>query len=123
MKGDLRPVWCAAWPASMAVIRTNRRLRWPGGWDGSKRADLAGPGIGDYDEIDRVLPVGYQSLLTPRETQRAIFAVKDYIERGLCRELNPQMVTVPLILDADSGVNDMLDRDGSRTPVGAQRPA
>jgi aspartate--ammonia ligase len=27
------------------------------------------------------------------------------------------MVQVPLIVDADSGVNDMLDRDGSRTPV------
>ncbi len=24
---------------------------------------------------------------------------------------------MPLIVDADSGVNDMLDRDGSRTPV------
>jgi aspartate--ammonia ligase len=27
------------------------------------------------------------------------------------------MVEVPLIVDVDSGVNDMLDRDGSRTPV------
>jgi len=27
------------------------------------------------------------------------------------------MVTVPLIVDVESGVNDMLDRDGSRTPV------
>jgi aspartate--ammonia ligase len=26
-------------------------------------------------------------------------------------------VTVPLIVDVDSGVNDLLDRDGSRTPV------
>jgi aspartate--ammonia ligase len=83
-----------------------------------KIADLAGPGIGDYAELDRVLPEDYQSLLTPRQTQQAIFAAKDYIERGLCRELNLLRVTVPLIVDADSGVNDMLDRDGSRTPVG-----
>jgi len=83
-----------------------------------KRADLAGPGIGDYAELEHVLPGGYQSLLTPRDTQRAIFAVKNYIEQGLCRELNLQMVTVPLIVAADSGVNDMLDRDGSRTPIG-----
>ncbi|HCU97023.1 MAG TPA: aspartate--ammonia ligase [Actinobacteria bacterium] len=83
-----------------------------------KIADLAGPGIGDYAELARVLPEGYESLLTPRQTQQAIFAVKDYIEQGLCRELNLQMVTVPLIVAADSGVNDMLDRDGSRTPVG-----
>jgi len=26
-------------------------------------------------------------------------------------------VTVPLIVDAESGVNEYLDRDGSRTPV------
>lgn len=84
---------------------------------GDKRADLAGPGIGDYAELERVLPAGYRSLLTPRDTQRAIFAVKHYIEQELCRELNLEMVTVPLIVSADSGMNDMLDRDGSRTPV------
>jgi aspartate--ammonia ligase len=84
----------------------------------SKMADLAGPGIGDYTELAQLLPEGYQSLLTPRQTQQAIFAAKSYIEQGLCRELNLEMVTVPLIVGADSGVNDMLDRDGSRTPVG-----
>jgi aspartate--ammonia ligase len=83
----------------------------------AKRADLAGPGIGSYDELDRVLPTDYRSLLTPRQTQEAVFAVKRYVEDGLCRELNLQMVQVPLIVGADSGVNDLLDRDGSRTPV------
>jgi hypothetical protein len=83
-----------------------------------KMADLAGPGIGDYAELARVLPEDYRSLLTPRQTQQAIFAAKDYIEQGLCRELNLQRVAVPLILGADSGVNDTLDRDGSRTPIG-----
>jgi aspartate--ammonia ligase len=83
----------------------------------AKRADLAGPGIGSYDELVRVLPDDYRSLLTPRETQEAVFAVKRYVEDGLCRELNLQMVQVPLIVGAESGVNDMLDRDGSRTPV------
>jgi aspartate--ammonia ligase len=82
-----------------------------------KKADLAGPGIGNYEELERVLPRGYTSLLDPRETQRAIFAAKGYIEEHLCRELNLTMVTVPLIVDAESGVNDMLDRDGSRTPI------
>ncbi len=83
----------------------------------SKVADLAGPGIGDYDEIERILPSNYRSLLTPKETQQAIFAAKGYIEENLCKELNLMMVTVPLIVDAESGVNDMLDRDGSRTPI------
>jgi aspartate--ammonia ligase len=82
-----------------------------------KMADLAGPGIGDYRELEKILPNDYSSLLNPKETQKAVFAVKQYIEENLCRELNLMMVTVPLIVDIDSGVNDMLDRDGSRTPV------
>jgi aspartate--ammonia ligase len=82
-----------------------------------KRADLAGPGIGDYEELEKVLPDDYMPLLDPRETQRAIAAVKRYIEDGLCRELNLMRVEVPLIVDAESGVNDYLDRDGSRGPV------
>ena len=84
---------------------------------GSKEADLAGPGISTYEEVARVLPRNYKSLLTPMETMQAVFAVKRYIEDNLCRALNLQMVQVPLIVDRDSGVNDMLDRDGSRTPV------
>jgi aspartate--ammonia ligase len=79
--------------------------------------DLAGPGIGDYRELEHILPRNYQSLLNRKETQRAIFAVKNYIEQNLCKELNLMMVSVPLIVDAESGVNDMLDRDGSRTPI------
>ena len=82
-----------------------------------KKADLAGPGIGDYKELETVLPRGYCSLLDPKETQQAIFQVKRYIEDNLCKELNLMMVEVPLIVDAESGVNDMLDRDGSRTPI------
>jgi len=83
----------------------------------SKSADLAGPGIGDYTELERILPSDYRSLLTRRETQTAIFAAKNYIEENLCKQLNLQMVTVPLIVDSESGVNDLLDRDGSRTPI------
>jgi aspartate--ammonia ligase len=82
-----------------------------------KRADLAGPGIGDYTELEKILPADYHSLLTPRETQQAIVAVKRYIEDHLCQALNLMMVEVPLIVDVESGVNDMLDRDGSRTPI------
>lgn len=82
-----------------------------------KKADLAGPGIGDYAELEKILPQDYNSLLTLKETQKAIFAAKNYIEENLCKELNLMMVTVPLIVDVDSGVNDYLDRDGSRTPV------
>jgi aspartate--ammonia ligase len=83
-----------------------------------KKADLAGPGIGNYTEVEKVLPQDYTSLLNPKETQEAITAVKRFIEDGLCEELNLIRVEVPLIVDVDSGVNDYLDRDGSRTPVG-----
>jgi aspartate--ammonia ligase len=85
---------------------------------GDKRADLAGPGIGNYTDVERVLPANYRSLLNPRDTQRAIYAVKAYIEEHMCKELNLMIVQVPLIVEAESGVNDMLDRDGSRTPIG-----
>jgi aspartate--ammonia ligase len=82
-----------------------------------KKADLAGPGIGSYDEIAKILPSDYAPLLNRMETMKALYAVKSYIEEGLCKALNLQMVQVPLIVDRDSGVNDYLDRDGSRTPV------
>lgn len=83
-----------------------------------KKADLAGPGIGNYDELDKkVLPKNYKSILNKKDTQKAIFSVKNYIETNLNKELNLQMVTCPLIVDKESGFNDMLDRDGSRTPV------
>jgi aspartate--ammonia ligase len=83
----------------------------------TKKADLAGPGIGTYEDLEKILPTDYTPLLSPRDTQRAIFAAKSYIEENLCKELNLMMVQVPLIVDAGSGVNDMLDRDGSRTPI------
>lgn len=82
-----------------------------------KKADLAGPGIGNYAELEKILPHDYQPLLSPKERMKVVFAVKDYIEENLCKELNLQMVQVPLIVDRDSGVNDYLDRDGSRTPI------
>ncbi|MCK4874197.1 MAG: aspartate--ammonia ligase [Phycisphaerales bacterium] len=85
-----------------------------------KTADLAGPGIGTYEEVAAGLPTGYTSLLDPKETQQAIAIAKKNIEEGLCRELNLFRIECPLILDRDSGMNDYLDRDGSRTPIDFQ---
>ncbi len=82
-----------------------------------KTADLAGPGISTYEEVAKILPTDYDTALTPMETMEALFLAKQTIEDGLCRELNLKMVQVPLIVTRESGVNDMLDRDGSRTPV------
>jgi aspartate--ammonia ligase len=83
----------------------------------SKKADLAGPGICDYAELEKTLPQDYHPRLTAKETQKAIFHLRRYIEDNLCQELGLMMVQVPLIVDTESGVNDMLDRDGSRTPI------
>ena len=82
-----------------------------------KKADLAGPGIGNYEDVEKILPTDYMPLLPPKERMQALFEIKKYIEENLCKELNLQMVQVPLIVDRDSGMNDYLDRDGSRTPV------
>jgi aspartate--ammonia ligase len=82
-----------------------------------KEADLAGPGIGSYEEVEKILPRDYEPVLPPKERMQALFGVKRYVEENLAKELNLQMVQVPLIVDRESGVNDYLDRDGSRTPI------
>jgi aspartate--ammonia ligase len=84
---------------------------------GDKKADLAGPGIGDYAVLEGILPDDYEPLLDPKETQIAIRLLRRYIEDGLGKELNLIRVESPLIVDRESGMNDMLDRDGSRTPI------
>jgi aspartate--ammonia ligase len=84
---------------------------------GDKKADLAGPGISTYEEVEKVLPTNYKSILNPKETQIAISEVKNYIEKNLSKELNLIRVECPLIVDKESGMNDYLDRDGSRTPI------
>ena len=83
----------------------------------SKTTDLAGPGISTYPEVKRILPENYKALQTPLRRMEALYMIKEYIETGMAEALNLQMVQVPLIVSKDSGVNDYLDRDGSRTPV------
>ena len=39
----------------------------------NKKTDLAGPGIGSYDQIAKILPKDYKSALDPIDTQKAIF--------------------------------------------------
>ncbi len=82
-----------------------------------KKADLAGPGISTYEEVAKILPSDYKPILSPMDRMKALYEIKRYIEDGMAKELNLQLVQVPLIVDKNSGVNDYLDRDGSRTPV------
>lgn len=82
-----------------------------------KKADLAGPGISTYEEVSKILPNNYHALLPPLKRMEALYMIKEHIEKGLAEALNLQMVQVPLIVSKNSGVNDYLDRDGSRTPI------
>ncbi len=82
-----------------------------------KKSDLAGPGISTYEKVNEILPDNYHALLPPLKRMEALYMIKEYIEKGLAEALNLQMVQVPLIVTKDSGVNDYLDRDGSRTPI------
>ncbi len=83
----------------------------------NKRSDLAGPGISTYDQVREILPKNYKALLPPLERMEALYRIKTFMEDSLASSLNLQMVQVPLVVRKDSGVNDYLDRDGSRTPV------
>lgn len=82
-----------------------------------KTKDLAGPGVSTYEEVAKILPTDYKPLLGPKDRMKALFKIKQFIEENLCKELNLFMVQVPLIVTKESGVNDYLDRDGSRTPI------
>ncbi len=62
-----------------------------------------------------ILPEGYRSLLTLRQTQIAIKKVKDFFQSNLAVELNLTRVTAPLFVSADSGLNDNLN--GVERPV------
>ena len=56
-----------------------------------------------------ILPEGYKSKLSLRETQRAIKIVKDNFQTMLAAELNLDRVTAPVIVTKASGINDDLN--------------
>ena len=63
-----------------------------------------------------IIPAGYRSHLSLRETEQAIKKVKDFFERDLSIELNLTRVSAPLFLNVKSGMNDNLN--GVERPVG-----
>ncbi len=62
-----------------------------------------------------VVPKGYRSHLTLRQTEYAIKKVKDFFERDLATELNLIRVSAPLFVTPESGLNDGLS--GIERPV------
>jgi len=62
-----------------------------------------------------VVPQGYQSPLTIRETEVAIKEIKDHFERSLAKSLHLTRVSAPLFVKPESGLNDTLN--GTERPV------
>lgn len=62
-----------------------------------------------------VIPQGYKSELTVKQTQNAIKKVKDFFERDLAIQLNLTRVSAPLFVTSQSGLNDNLN--GWEDPV------
>lgn len=62
-----------------------------------------------------VIPKGYHSPLTIKETEVAIKQIKDFFERSLARHLNLTRVSAPLFVRPESGLNDNLS--GVERPV------
>ena len=57
----------------------------------------------------------YTSILSTRETEHAIIAIKDFFQLALSTELNLYRVTAPLFVGAGTGIND--DLNGVERPV------
>ncbi len=62
-----------------------------------------------------IIPEGYHSQLSIKQTQDAIKHVKDHFERQLAKQLNLTRVSAPLFVRPESGLNDNLN--GVERPV------
>ncbi len=61
------------------------------------------------------LPKGYKSILSVKQTEHAIVAIKDFFQLALSTELNLTRVTAPLFVKKGTGLND--DLNGIERPV------
>lgn len=69
-----------------------------------------------YDSLR--LPEGYTPALpTPRARAVAVALAQDVLTAALCRRMRLLRVPTPLLIRTDTGLQDGLDRDGSRKPV------
>ena len=55
------------------------------------------------------IPSNYSSILTLKETERAIKMIKDFFESNLAAELKLRRVTAPLFVQRGTGINDDLN--------------
>lgn len=59
--------------------------------------------------MDLILPVGYNPVLSIKETQEAIKYIRDTFQREFGKELNLERVSAPLFVTKSSGLNDNLN--------------
>lgn len=78
---------------------------------------LSSASLGEYSNIEKSLPNDYDALLNPKETQRAISKLKVFFEGKLCERLNLIRVESPLIIKANTGMTENVDRENPRTPI------
>ena len=59
-----------------------------------KRTDLAGPGISTYEEVEKILPSDYRSLLSPKDTQKAITTVRQSAQpvKGVVNQIDQHRI-------------------------------
>ena len=62
-----------------------------------------------------IIPSGYKSTLSIRDTAKAIKIIKDFFELELAKALNLERVSAPLFVRPESGMNDNLS--GVERPV------
>ena len=62
-----------------------------------------------------IVPEGYESKISVKETQSAIKQIKDHFERQLAKQLNLTRVSAPLFVRPETGLNDNLN--GVERPV------
>ncbi|MBE5962301.1 MAG: aspartate--ammonia ligase [Lachnospiraceae bacterium] len=62
-----------------------------------------------------MVPEGYESKISVKETQSAIKQIKDHFERQLAKQLNLTRVSAPLFVRPETGLNDNLN--GVERPV------
>ena len=62
-----------------------------------------------------IIPSNYRSILTLKETEKAIKMIKDFFQSNLSAELKLRRVTAPLFVQKGTGIND--DLNGTERPV------
>lgn len=66
------------------------------------------------------IPKGYKSILSVKETEKAIILLKNFFQEALSTELNLTRITAPLFVKGGLGIND--DLNGRERPVSFQVP-